>query len=410
MRDNQRLVEFGKKVLEKFGGIGQRDRPIRSNWRIQIIHGVRHDHTTVKAQPWRGSEARWNNLDFLRFLFAVLVIFSHSYILLQGDNGREPVVILTRGQITGGYLAVAFFFILSGFLITQSWMNSHGVTGFIRKRVLRIFPGFVGAALFTILIIAPLGSPNPQNMLEGFSPIRFGINTLFLYLPATADVFVNNPVPYALNGSVWTIKYEFWCYLLVAGLGVSSILKHRRLMIGVFAGWWLLNALQLGGVVDLTALPSGGKLGLIFGDWGHYPSFITLFLSGAVFYLYRERIPYSRNLFLVCLGVLAILSAISFGLNLALPIFGAYAIFYVGFHPAIKMQTFAERGDLSYGVYLYAYPIQQLIVHYTRSHMNPVLLFLSAFALTFVLALASWHFIEKPFLKRKALRALPAPV
>jgi peptidoglycan/LPS O-acetylase OafA/YrhL len=202
--------------------------------------------------PWRDSRGRANNLDFLRFLFAVLVIYSHSYVLILDEdkgNYHEPFSVLTRGQTTGGGLAVAFFFIISGFLITQSWMNSRGLTDYLRRRVLRIYPGFIVVSLFCYLIVAPLGAAKPAaEVLAEFSLWRVLQYLVLLYLPSDPGVFVTNPLPYALNGSAWTIKYEFGCYVVVAFLGVAGLLRRRAWVLCLFAAWLTMFGLQISGM------------------------------------------------------------------------------------------------------------------------------------------------------------------
>ena len=120
-------------------------------------------------QPWNINQTRKNNLDFMRFFFAVMVIFSHSFILINGSNSTEPFWLGSNGQLTGGYLAVAFFFIVSEFLITQSWMNSSGIFSFFRKRILRIYPAFIVASLVCVLFVSALGSTQPAKIFSNFS-------------------------------------------------------------------------------------------------------------------------------------------------------------------------------------------------------------------------------------------------
>src|SRR4051794_5607980 len=123
----------------------------------------------MKIRLGNVSRGRQNNIDFLRFYLAAVVIFSHSYPMLWGSNNREPVSLATRGQRTGGELAVDGFFILSGFLIARSWMSSRGLGDYLRRRALRIYPGFLGAIAFSALIAAPRLQDSPAAYWRAFS-------------------------------------------------------------------------------------------------------------------------------------------------------------------------------------------------------------------------------------------------
>lgn len=355
-------------------------------------------------QPWCDERGHTNNLDFLRFFFAALVIFSHSYPLLYGEqagNQIEPLWLLTRGQLTGGRLAVAFFFIISGFLITASWMRSQSISAFFVRRVLRIYPGFIVMSLGCMLLVVPLAMADSDALLRYFTLPHLLLYQVLLYLPGDPGIFVNNPIPGVMNGSVWTIRYEFWCYVFLALLGISRILRHRTLVLGLFGAWLLL----LIGSTCLGIVPrlpfESGRTWFIFGSFNHYVEFTSFFLGGTVFYLYRERIPYSRRLLFVSAVALGLLAATGVGLLAGLAVFGTYIVFYLGFTPTRRLSHFSARGDFSYGVYLYAFPIQQLMVLACGTGLQPMVLSLAAFGPTLIIAIGSWYLIEQPALRQK---------
>ena len=166
---------------------------------------------------------RSNNFNLLRLLFTALVLLSHSPELVDGNRQRE---ILTNffGTVSFGELAVDGFFLLSGFLIVQSWQRNPNLSVFIKKRVLRIYPAFIAASLISAFIVGPLGS-DPSQYISQFDWLRFFKGIFFLSVPAVPPVFHGQPYP-SVNASMWTIAYEFRCYLLVALLGYIGIVRQ----------------------------------------------------------------------------------------------------------------------------------------------------------------------------------------
>ena len=167
------------------------------------------------AEPRTVQIPRENNFDLLRFLLAVSVIYSHSYPLTLGaDEYAEPMKALSRGRTTIGSIAVDCFFIISGFLITQSWLRSKGFFDYLRRRILRIFPGYIVVLAVCHFVVAPLSGVDVSQTFSG-ERLRYLVGrmlTLRYYNEPAA--FPTNPYPFAINGSLWTIRYEFACYLI----------------------------------------------------------------------------------------------------------------------------------------------------------------------------------------------------
>lgn len=331
-------------------------------------------------------------LDFLRFALATLVIFSHSYALLHGNDDTEPLWIWSRGQLSWGGLAVDGFFALSGYLITLSFQRSRSVFDYLRKRVLRIYPGFIVAALVAVFVIAPLGSEGRWQV----APLAFVLETLRLREYAPEGVFPHNPLPGALNGSLWSISYEFWCYVGIALLGVCKLLDARRVLSLLLAS----IALSIVFVV-LELNPGGSYFGALFGHPPLWARLLPYYLAGSTFYLWRERIPMTWPLLLVALVALIAGALIPvWGVAATYPVALTYVLLFVAFFSIPVLRSWAKYGDFSYGIYLYAFPIQQLIVH-VEPELTPVTLFALSTPLTFVAAAFSWYVVEKPFIKLK---------
>ncbi len=337
---------------------------------------------------------RENNFNFLRFGLAVLVLFSHSFNVIYGSDTGDWFYILTRGQIFGGGLAVDGFFVISGFLILQSWLYSRSAGDYLRKRVLRIYPGYLVCSLLCVFVVGPIavGSASvyfhTMPWKQNLRPLLF-LNQIEIY------PFVSLPMP-IVNGSLWTISSEFLCYLLLAALGTLGLLRQRKYVLALFAATIAFYTLQVAQEWK-TTFHFPLRLGGVVDAW---PRLFTFFLAGMCYYLYRERIPRTVGLLWLSPLVLAI-SCVTQSLALTLPIFGTYILFYFAFHPKIHLSRFGTKNDLSYGIYLYAWPIQQLLLKYFIAALNPITLFLCALPLCCAAAYLSWHLVEKPFLKLK---------
>ncbi|WP_018259771.1 acyltransferase family protein [Methylobacterium sp. WSM2598] len=334
---------------------------------------------------------RANNLGLLRLLLAGLVVVSHSPELIDGDRSREILTRLT-GTLSFGEVAVDGFFVLSGYLITRSWLTSASGASYLAKRVLRIYPGYLVASLACIGIVAPLAGGDLAALRI---PDALG-RLLLLGTPAVPRAFEGLPYPY-LNGAAWTIVYEFACYLLVAGLGCCGLLRPDRRFL---AGMALLAGLCL--LVWHPALASGSPL--LF-KLKHGLRFALIFACGSAFFLLGERIRFSA-------GRAALAALLLAGLlgrpGLAEPAFvvlGGFLLLWFAFAvPPLRIGRFTQRTDLSYGVYLYAWPLQNLIVAQDRG-VAPWLVTVAALTGAGLLAWLSWHLVERPALARRDVLA-----
>ena len=228
----------------------------------------------ASAQPVQ--QPHRNNLNFLRVVLAALVILSHAPEITDGNRHRE---ILTRlfHALSFGELAVDGFFILSGYLIVQSWLRSASAWDYLKKRVLRIYPGFIVASLFSVFVVGSLGASDPALYLARMSFLALIKNLLLLNMPQTPATFVGLAYP-LVNGALWTILYEFGCYLLVMALGAMGLLRRHAVMVALFVLAMLLNA-----YVIRHGLPNYSPGG-VFGDVTIWPRFLTFFLAGSCCY------------------------------------------------------------------------------------------------------------------------------
>ncbi len=352
------------------------------------------------AQPMLSREGRDNRFDAFRLILALTVLCAHSYFAAEGHHSGDPLAKVCMEQITLGSLAVDAFFAISGFLVTQSWNQSRGVFDFLRRRVLRIYPGFVIACLFIAVVAAPLGAPSLTRYWAEFQPGGFAGTVVLLQQPPVPHSFPSNPAHNIVGGSMWTVSFEFGCYLGLAALGLTGLLRGRVLAVllasALLANLWCDLAawsyLQVAGFW----MPSERWNWRPWSDWARFLSF---FLAGSVAYVYRASIPRSRRLAVGCGLVLIVASQIPPGFVALLPIAGVYLLLYAAFPPG-AIEITSGRPDLSYGVYLYSFPIQQLIVSWIHG-IGPWTLTALAIPPTLFVAAISWYLVERPMLSLK---------
>lgn len=341
----------------------------------------------VERAPERNPE-RANHFTFLRLILASLVIVGHAAELTDGNTSRELFHRL-GAQLTAGDFAVDGFFAISGYLILQSWSQQPSVRVFLMKRVLRIVPAFLAAYLISVLIVGRIGG-GPSYFAglsapEGVFQLFRGIFVLtYPYLP---PVFPGFPYPLS-NGSIWTIAYEFRCYLLIPVLAALGLWARPAASLAA----WL--AITLGaGWYSATHPGDAMSLGLVH--------FLPFFLAGGCAYLHRSKIRWGR----VAGGAGILAALLSMGslaaARLVLPLAGSYAVLWLALSEWSPLRFFSPRNDISYGVYLYGWPAQKLFLWYLPAAplAGQVAGTLGA---SLLLGWASWRLIEERCLAWKA--------
>lgn len=348
-----------------------------------------------------------NSFNIVRLLLAISVIYSHSYPLLIGEEGKGDLLArITNGQINFGSLAVDSFFVISGFLITQSMLNSKNYIEYFIKRCLRILPAFFIALIFSAFIIGPIVSKLSFkdyfltiNIIE---PTEFVLKNLTMnvtgYSWGVLDVFSNNPFPGSVNGSMWTLKHEFACYIMVMIFSFFYIFRNRTVFLVTSILSIILAVINIKFNFKLFSL---GQNAWILSD-NEYNSFIVLscyFIIGALMYVYNDKIKINYRYLFLALILIVFSSKIN---NLKLFMLFALPYLLIGLCIITNIRWVTKYGDFSYGMYIYAFPIQQILVYCFRDKMNIFTYFISSSILTFMIAVISWYFIEKPALKLKS--------
>lgn len=335
---------------------------------------------------------RANNFTLLRLIAALAVLYGHSYALSLG-HGEDPIsdfLISIWGESLPS-LAVDLFFVTSGFLVTGSFMKRENLFTFIEARALRIYPGLFVAILFCVFVVGSIFTVDPvSDYLRSPSVWSYIKNNFILVggiqfnLPS---VFLTNPYPISVNGSLWTLPVEVTMYFWVAVLGSLALLRDVKVFNLLFLVLCFLFIQSI----------SPGRFSLGYDPRSLHLGF--LFLLGGWFYINRASVSFNYA-WLIGLGVLAFI-ANSYGFSLFVKsVLFAYAVLFIALHPSVRMPSLDRYGDISYGLYIYAFPVQQAIAG-SIDKVSPLGMVFSSLVITSILAILSWRFVEEPALKLK---------
>ena len=332
---------------------------------------------------------RNNNFDLLRLVAAFLVLISHCFHI-RGIRNLEPLARFTSGSYLLSYIGLAIFFTISGFLICKSLVESYSVKSFLLKRFLRIWPALFFNVVVTVLFVGIF-----------ISSLRFAE---FLIHPQTLKYFFVNIsllhtsliLPGSFNGQrvnipLWTIPFEVQLYFLLLLAFLMGLFKRK--MILVFAG--LLYILFLIGFYRQW-FPFLNKA---LDQKKYYFIWCLYFLAGALLYLYKDKIRFKLSILIVMVVVCF------FAFRFLRPYFDIFLCFLLSYSTLFVAYGIPKlvqlNADLSYGIYLYAYPIQLVVEHSGGKNLTlPVYIILVAL-ITIVFAFASWFLIEKKALSFK---------
>jgi len=362
----------------------------------EIFQDTPADRAVADGARWAdAAQSRLNNFDVIRFVLALMVVLSHCFAMHAGDEYADPGWIATHGQRSLGDIAVDAFFAISGYLIVQSWTHSSSPRDYLKKRIARIYPAFMVATVVCFLIVGIFACNQKREVFRIHQFADVICKGALLDPVALPGSFFRNE-RHSIDGSMWTVKYEFWCYLFVAAAGVTGALRVRWSVASAFAASYV-TYLALGRLQLDFSTP--GRLSLLAGELSNWPRLLTFFLAGATFYTFRKHIPWSAALAVAALAALVVAARLPQAVAAAEPIAGTYLLLWFAFAP-VGPYGFAKFGDFSYGIYPYSFPIQQMVTQYSGQHVEIPKLFLFSAPLSVLAAVLSWNCVERPFLKR----------
>lgn len=328
-----------------------------------------------------------NNFTIIRLGLALAVVVSHAFSVTTGIVENEPLVRSTG--FTLGEHAVNGFFAISGFLVTMSF-DRRGWRDYALARSMRIAPGLIVATLVVAFVFGGFMTRLPLSQYLADSGLwRFVWATLTSFKSniTMPGVFEGNPFRFPI-GTVWTLKYEVFCYAGVLLAGLAGLIRSRYAALALVAGL----SLALAGI-DLAwpGAPKGVETAL------RLP---LIFAFGAALYVWRHKALISGPLLLVLVTSTALADG-TFLYKTLLFVATAYGVLWLALSPVLTRFSYEPAGDLSYGTYLYGWPVQQTLVSLFPA-ASALALLGPAVAVTLAIAALSWILVEKPALALKA--------
>ncbi len=338
--------------------------------------------------------------DFLRVVLATSVVAWHCDPLLTGGAG---VLDTSWGVWFVGYAILTMFFALSGLLIAGSALR-HTAGNFLLNRGLRIFPALIVEVILSAFILGPLvTSLAPAEYFSSATTWHYLTNVFGLVNFQLPGVFSSHPLD-LVNLALWTIPYELACYVFMTVVMVTGFRRHPNVVFFCGIAVVIVGLVAVALAIPVEAPGFGHKILSHLFTSNRSRVFVG-FTTGVAMYVWRHRIPYSVWLLtcalLVCVGIAA------FGpgdrltypvVNLLAPPALVYLTAYIGVSDFPTLPVF-HRGDYSYGIYLYGFPIQQVILNVFPWIRHGYVLFALSFPVIVLFSIFSWHVIEKPVLR-----------
>jgi peptidoglycan/LPS O-acetylase OafA/YrhL len=328
--------------------------------------------------------------DYLRFGLSISVLVWHSYLTVHGVDAALSIASRWSGYVT--YWILPMFFALSGFLIASSLERTTSLTKFLWLRFIRIYPALTVEVILSALILGVLATT--LSLREYFThPVFYDylLNVLGWIHYELPGVFTNNPLPKIVNTSLWTVPYELECYIVLTIAALLWVRKKPGLFLTIFVLLCIartISTFYFGYGEPISANIRGRHL-------------VLFFFAAVLLNLNKKHIPFDGRLALLA-TVISALTLFNYRYIFLATLPVAYLTVWLGLQRPKKIK-YVMDGDYSYGIYLYAAPIQQAVWHFTdigKSYAGNVVVSLCVVSL---FAVFSWHAIEKPMLRFKKL-------
>lgn len=325
-----------------------------------------------------------NNIDIFRVIAASMVIYGHAYAI-SPELGKSDIIGRLMQVDYSGSIAVKVFFFLSGLVVTNSLLNNGDLLRFVISRFFRIWPALILSSIVTAFVIGPMLTSLSlvdyfhQKEVYDYVLKIAGMNIQFT-LPG---VFVDNPYPNSVNGSLWTIPYEVFAYILLFALYAVGVLSSKKLSVAIFL------------VILIEPFLSSRMLF----PWvvpNHEVDFLApCFAFGAILALNKELIAIR---FAPCLGFAVLYVVLRDTIYSSYFAYASIFLFILYASSRDFILKLKPKADISYGIYLWGFPVQQVMAHYFSSHgvlFNQI----SSLFVSIALGYLSWHLCEKHFIK-----------
>ncbi|MDQ6903452.1 MAG: acyltransferase [Bacteroidota bacterium] len=333
-----------------------------------------------------------NNFNFLRIFAAILVCITHSYAI-TGHALNEPLHQLTQGHFYFSSLGLYIFFFTSGYLVTRSAATTKSPIFYLQKRALRIYPALLIVVIISVFIAGPFLSSYHVSKY-------FSATETWKYLWTASGLKIRFSLPgvfedprFAMkgfNGSLWSIKLELEMYALLFLLMISGVMKSKKILIIIFVTL----------IIAFIFLNDLGQYSILMPDHKNLLLAVT-FLFGGI--MQTNFISKKISVYLLTVSGLLLLAKITgiikVDIMLDEVIFFSLATYFIAFS---NWFTIKIKNDISYGVYIYTFPLQQFFFQLFAFSQSPLVNFLLSLCCSGLLAFLSWIYIEKPALKFKS--------
>ena len=323
------------------------------------------------------------NLHFMRFIAALLVIISHAFPFGTGSLVGEWFIEITDSQLTMGGFAVSVFFLCGGYLISMSMEKSKSAFKYFEARLIRLIPPLFFVTFLLVILGVFVTSLSPVEYYTSAGTWKYLLNSIFVLTHNLPGIFVDNINGAAVNGALWTLPVEFACYILCFIAYKLGFMNKKRFIWSIplvaigTAGVWFI-----GGIIPLAR---------------EVIRPVLLFYIGMGYWIYREHILLNMKYVLIATVGFVLCYVFHIG-NVGMLLFFPYIMMALWFGAKQCSSKIGKLGNYSYGIYLWGCPVQQTIVQCMGGQMNPYVNFLIAIPIAILFGMITYEISEKRFL------------